>query len=118
MNWLMRDLLRDLIGLITMIWVFLLISSMVYASYNSYLAWTQFTREQKWPLGRFKRVFAQIAFQSSPQKTMELFFSPYLSDETKLHRKRMWYGYICFLTLIASGAGFVLLWRLFNAPST
>lgn len=112
-----REVLRDLLGLLTAGWVFLLIVCFVYGWYQSYALIDSFTREQKWPSGRLKKAFAYIVFQLSPEKSIEMYFSPNVSTETKLHRSRLYFSFLYFLAMLVSGFGLFYLWHLVNSMS-
>ena len=68
----------------------------IYASYQYVLVRRAWEREQRWPDGWLNKlnarysVFAQFA----------IFFSSQLSEEGKLHRKRMYMSFLCQLATL------------------
>ncbi len=112
MNRLARDSLRDLIGLITMIWAFSLAIWFVYVWYQSYAMIDSFEREREWPKDWFDRVLAYVAFHLSTENWSKLCFSSNVSSKTKRHRRRFYLGCLYFLAIMISGLGVDYLWQL------
>jgi len=94
--------------------ILVFVALMVYGGYEGMALRRCWEREQKWPKGWYNKMIARY----SPFTQMEILFSPYIPDEAKFHRKRMWLSYLCMLAIVAAGSLYFAIkhWLVSAAP--
>ena len=111
MTGLPRDLARDLVGFLLVVWGFSFIGYIIYSSYHSIAMRGAWENEQRMPSGWFDK----IVFYLQPTSLSVQFGDA--SDSIKYHRRRSYLGYLCFFALMIVGADLFYLLQLVSGTT-
>jgi hypothetical protein len=108
-----RNLVRDFLGLVTGVWVFVFAGCFVNFFYQRYALVDAWMKEQERPEGVFNQVLAHLTYAASIRQ-YEAYFSSHVSEEIKSRRNRYYWAFLYFIGSAICGIGLFIMWHFLN----